>query len=98
MGALITVLGLSLLSAFLTISIGIGKGRTTVIHFSTKPAIVAVRKQGSGRDSGMDYGIENTSLRKLVEDRCKSLFMDFRPLWYLFKYAKNYFSRLCPYR
>ena len=66
-------------------------GNSTQIHFSPKPAVVAIRKRENRKDRDADDGIEHVSLQHLVETRCKSLFTDFRPLWYLFKYASIYY-------
>jgi hypothetical protein len=96
MGALFSVIGLSLMSAFLIILTSVGKDRTTLIRFASKPAVVTVRKQDSGKDSEADDGIENVTLQKLVENKCKCLFTDFRPLWYLFKYVENCFPPPLP--
>jgi len=47
------------------------------IHFAPKPAILPVRKDKESNE------IEYISIRTLLETRCKSLFTDFRPLWWL---------------
>jgi hypothetical protein len=87
MGSFFSVIGLSLMGAFFTISTSINADNSTTIHFSPKPAVVAVRKHDQGKDTGADDEIEHISLRNLLETRCKSLFTDFLPVWYLFKYV-----------
>lgn len=85
MGSLFSLIGLSLMGAFFTITTSIVDDRSTLIHFSPEPAVVAVRKRNNnGKDTDEDNGIEHVSLRHLVETRCQSLFTEFRPLWYLF--------------
>ncbi|KDR81589.1 hypothetical protein GALMADRAFT_239633 [Galerina marginata CBS 339.88] len=49
-----------------------------IVHFATKPALLAVKK-GDGGDE-----VEQVSIKVLLETRCKSLFIQFRPLWWLF--------------
>jgi len=52
--------------------------RTPLIHFSPKPAHVAVKKCKDTDET------EQISLRTLVESRCQSLFTEFHPIWWLF--------------
>jgi len=88
MGALFSLLGLTLTgSVFAITTTTIQEGKFTFIRFPSKPGVVAVRKHNNGEDPETSDGIEHVSLRHLVETRCKSLFNDFRPLWYLFKYV-----------
>lgn len=47
------------------------------IHFASDPAVLRVRKDKDSNE------IEYVSIRTLLETRCKSLFTEFRPLWWL---------------
>lgn len=91
MGAMFSLIGLSLISAFFTISSSVVNDKPTLIRFPSKPAVLAVKKRRNGdqKDAGAasPEDIEHVSLRHLVETRCQSLFQDFRPIWYLFKYV-----------
>ena len=88
---LLSVMGLNFISLAFTFKFGPTKlsSQTPTIHFSPKPVVIAVR-----RDRKEDSDVEYKSLRKLVESRCSSLFTEFRPLWYLFKYVFLH-CRLC---
>lgn len=79
MGSFFSLVTLGFMGAFFSAaSIGL-PDKTPLIHFSSKPALVTVKKS-KGSDE-----VERQSLRALVESRCKSLFTEFRPLWWLFK-------------
>jgi hypothetical protein len=93
MGALFSLISLSLTRAFFTISTSVRDDKSTLIHFSPKPAVVTIRKHCNRKETDADDGIEHVSLRHLVEARCKSLFTGFRPLWYLFKYVASYYPQ-----
>jgi uncharacterized protein len=90
MDSLFSVVGLSFLGAALTFSTTVLEDRMPIIHFASKPAVIAVRNEREDDHSGSNnrrIELEYKSLRELVESRCSSLFTEFRPLWYLFKYV-----------
>ena len=73
-------------------SFTIGRGPTDshpLIHFPSKPSVLAVRKHRHSTD------IEYISLQELVETRCKSLFTQFHPIWWLFKYVAIFATMSC---
>ncbi|KAG6818136.1 hypothetical protein H0H87_000041 [Tephrocybe sp. NHM501043] len=78
MGSLFSVVGLSVMGAFLSIASHGISDRTPLIHFSSKPAILAVKKSKDSNET------EQVSLQALVETRCQSLFTEFHPIWWLF--------------
>jgi hypothetical protein len=49
------------------------------IHFAPDPAVLPVRKNEESKE------VEYVSIRTLLETRCKSLFTEFHPLWWLSK-------------
>ena len=49
------------------------------IHFGPNPAALPVRKNKESKE------VEYISIRTLLETRCKSLYTDFHPLWWLSK-------------
>ena len=61
-------------------------GSSTEIHFAPNPAVLPVRKNEESKET------EYVSLRTLLETRCKSLFTEFRPLWWLSKWVFNFLS------
>lgn len=82
MGALLSVIGLDFISASFSTAVtstGLTENSPS-IHFSesSKPSVLAVRKDRHSND------VEHISLQELVETRCKSLFTEFRPIWWLF--------------
>ncbi|KAG5643483.1 hypothetical protein DXG03_000871 [Asterophora parasitica] len=77
------VAGLGFMGALFSIASQALPDRAPLIHFSPKPALVNVKK---GKDTDET---QQTSLRELVETRCQSLFTEFKPLWWLFKYVKD---------
>ena len=54
------------------------------VHFSSPQVYVSVRKSGDPEST------ERTSLRALLESKCPSLFSEFRPAWWLFKYVLTF--------
>jgi len=54
------------------------KSSSTEIHFAPNPAVLPVRKKDEESKE-----VEHISIRTLVETRCKSLFIEFRPMWWL---------------
>ncbi|KAF5381000.1 hypothetical protein D9615_003933 [Tricholomella constricta] len=78
MGSILSLVSLGFMGAFFSVASQGMPDRTPLIHFSPKPALVAVKK---GKDSDET---EQLSLRTLVESRCQSLFTEFHPLWWLF--------------
>ncbi|KAG6866897.1 hypothetical protein C0991_003812 [Blastosporella zonata] len=78
MGALFSVVGLSFMGAFFSIASHGTSDRTPIIHFSPKPAVLAVKKSKGSDET------EQISLRALVESRCQSLYTQFHPIWWLF--------------
>ncbi|KAG6832398.1 hypothetical protein H0H92_002666 [Tricholoma furcatifolium] len=78
MGALFSVIGLGFMGAFFSIASHGTPERTPLIHFSTKPTVLSVKKSKDSNET------EQVSFRTLVESRCKSLFTPFHPLWWLF--------------
>lgn len=73
--------GLAVMGVLYTVASKGWPSRYPLIHFSSNPAVITVKKH-KGSDE-----VERISLRTLVETRCKSLFTEFRPLWWLFKYV-----------
>ncbi|KAF8968131.1 AB-hydrolase YheT [Flammula alnicola] len=49
--------------------------RIPIVHFASNPALLQVNSRND---------VDHVSLKALVETRCKSLFSEFRPLWWLF--------------
>ena len=49
------------------------------VQFAPKPAVLRVKKDKESNET------EFISIRTLLETRCKSLFTEFRPLWWLSK-------------
>jgi hypothetical protein len=49
------------------------------IHFAPNPAVFPVRMNEESKE------VEYISIRTLLETRCKSLFTEFHPLWWLSK-------------
>ena len=47
------------------------------IHFAPNPAVLPIRKDDESKE------VEYISIRTLLETRCKGLFTEFRPLWWL---------------
>ena len=58
------------------------------IHFAPNPAVLPVRKDGESKE------VEYISIRTLLETRCKSLFTDFHPLWWLSKWVFSFLLNL----
>lgn len=79
MSSTFSLFNLAFMGAFLSIASHGFPDRTTLVHFASKPAMITVKKASDTDET------EELSLRDLVETRCKSLFTDFRPLWWLFK-------------
>ncbi|KAF9464677.1 AB-hydrolase YheT [Collybia nuda] len=89
MGSLFSLVALSFMGAFFSAaSIGL-PDKTPLIHFSPKPAVVTVRKSKNSNQ------VERQSLRTLVETKCKSLFTEFRPLWWLYKFSGHLQTMYC---
>ena len=76
--------GLVSLGALLSAATIYLQDRSPTIHFSSKPTVLAIKKNDNGSDSSE---VEHKSLRHLVESRVPSLFTEFRPLWWLSKYG-----------
>ena len=88
--SLVTIMGLSFVNAVFTFGNRTSKDQTPIIHFPPKPAVIAVRRDRRDDDPGSNGdGVEYKSLRELVESRCSSLFTEFRPIWYLFRYVAH---------
>ncbi|KAF8163282.1 AB-hydrolase YheT [Crassisporium funariophilum] len=77
MGALVSLIGLGIMGGFFSFASSRYTDTYPIVHFPSKPADIPVRKDNSDE-------IEYVSIRSLLETRCKSLFTEFRPLWWLF--------------
>ena len=75
----VNLVGLGALAAAVTIAAHFPSGKHPVVHFPSNTALLSVRSEDS------PGGIENVSLKKLLEIRCKSLFQEFKELWWLYK-------------
>ncbi|KAF8894594.1 AB-hydrolase YheT [Infundibulicybe gibba] len=78
MGSLFSIVGLSFMGAFFTLATKVYPDNSPIVRFSPDPAIITVRKSADSDET------EQVSIRTLVETRCKSLFTEFRPIWWLF--------------
>lgn len=60
------------------------------IYFPAIPATVKVRRVRGSKET------THSSLRKVIERRCPTLFEDFSPAWWLFKFviAESYMNLL----
>lgn len=81
MGTLFSLVGLGCMGAFFTIASKGLPDNKPLIHFSTKPAAIPVRKE-EGSDE-----VAQVSFRTLVETSCKSLYTEFKPIWWLPKFV-----------
>ncbi|KAF8798005.1 AB-hydrolase YheT [Phlegmacium glaucopus] len=73
-----SLIGLGLLGGIFSVASNHYSNSSPEIHFASKPAILPVRKDKESNE------VQYISIRTLLETRCKSLFSDFRPLWWLF--------------
>ncbi|KAF8654098.1 hypothetical protein AX16_003631 [Volvariella volvacea WC 439] len=69
---------LALMGAFFSVASAVLPKSRPTVHFSAKPATLAVKR--ASQNSGKAF----ISLRELVESKCSSLFTPFRPVWWLF--------------
>ncbi|KAF5315695.1 hypothetical protein D9611_004676 [Ephemerocybe angulata] len=81
MGAFLSVL--AVMGALLSLSGSPVITHPPTIQFSSKPAILAV-KRASGDSEDDDKKADRLSYRALLQARCPSLFTEFKPLWWLF--------------
>lgn len=78
MGALFSLYGLGIMATIFSIASSKFPSFNTTIHFPAKPVTLSVRKKD-------EDGVEQRSIRELVETSVPSVFKDFKPLWWLFK-------------
>ncbi|PPQ78077.1 hypothetical protein CVT25_015611 [Psilocybe cyanescens] len=77
MGVLLSVVGLILMGTFFSFARSSSSNNQPVVHFDKKPAVLTVKKRDGSGDT------EQVSIKVLLETRCKSLFSEFHPLWWL---------------
>lgn len=57
--------------------------RSSTIHFPAEPARLPIKNDKDSDETSY------VCLRTLLETRCQSLFIPFKPLWWLFKYVST---------
>ena len=72
-----TLISLGIIGGIFTIASRRYSSSSPKIHFAPNPAVLPVRKNEESKE------VEYLSIRTLLETRCKSLFTEFRPLWWL---------------
>lgn len=76
-----TLISLGIIGGILSVASRRYLNSTPEIHFAPNPAVLSVRKDEESKE------VECISIRTLLETRCRSLFTDFRPLWWLPKWV-----------
>ncbi len=85
--SLFGLVGLGVVAVVATVASRIPADKHPLIHFPPEPVLLPVR-------SSEDNKVELVSLRKLLETRCKSLFQEFKELWWLSKCVLAYYFLL----
>lgn len=78
MSETLILLGLAFLGFMVTLATLWRKDLHPIVHFSPQPASLPIKTGEKGE-------VQHVSFRTLLETRCKSLFTEFRPLWWIFK-------------
>ena len=85
MGAFLSIL--ALMGGILSVSGSPPVPHPPTIVFSSKPAVLSVKKLKAKEEGerGGEGGVERLDYRTLLQTRVPSLFTEFKPLWKLFK-------------
>lgn len=85
--SLFGLVGLGVLAVVVAVASRIPADKHPLIHFPSEPVLLPVRSEETDK-------VELVSLRKLLETRCKSLFQEFKELWWLSKCVSAYYLLL----